>query len=286
MISNLKHFASLCLTPLALISTTPTTAVAAAEPAAVLNLQEVPGIGLVLETIVDGHPARFLFDTGWGVTAVTPAMAKTIGCKPWGRVTGFRAIGERLDSQRCNAATFQLKGCDVRTPEVLVVDVMKFLPPDAASVDGGIGLDLFAGHTVTIESHAHRIVVETDASRDSRIKTAKEVPVRLVRDAQGAALTVDLAVPTAEGDAWMELDTGNAGHTMVAAHVAKLVGLKDDVKGIQPLAIPLASGIVVKDTAVVRDLILDGDIGRGFLDNWDLTIDLSAGKAWLAKAAV
>lgn len=35
----------------------------------------------------------------------------------------------------------------------------------------------------------------------------------------------------------------------------------------------------------MRDLILDGDIGRGVLDHWDLTLDLVNGRGWLAPAA-
>ena len=255
----------------------------AATPEA-LPLQAVPGIGLVVDATVNGHRGRFLFDTGWGVTAVTPTVAAAIGCKPWGRVTGFRAIGERLDSQRCNAATFRIGGFEAQAPEVLVVDLMKYLPPGAAPLSGGIGLDLFAGRTVTIQSHAHRLVLETDASRNARIRTAQEIVVRPVRDVEGAALTVDVAVPTPDGPAWMELDTGNNGPTMIAAHIAKLVGLKSGTDAPQPLVVGLRPGLLVQDQAVVRDLILDGDIGRGFLDHWDLTLDLAQGKAWLAPA--
>jgi len=255
-----------------------------ADSPEVLPLQDVPGVGLTLDATVNGHPGRFLFDTGWGVTAVTPTVAAAIGCKPWGRVTGFRAIGERLDSQRCNAATFQVGAFQAKAPEVLVVYLIKFLPPGTKPVSGGIGLDLFAGRTVTIQSHAHRLVLETSASQEARIKTAQEITVRPVRDAQGAALTVDVAVPTGDGPAWMELDTGNNGPTLIAAHLAHLVGLKAGEKRSQPLTMPLRPGVTVRDEAIVRDLILDGDIGRGFLDHWDLTLDLAQGKGWLAPA--
>ncbi|WP_342627997.1 aspartyl protease family protein [Nguyenibacter vanlangensis] len=257
---------------------------AMADSPDVLPLQEVPGVGLALDVTVDGHLGRFLFDTGWGVSAVTPTVAAIIGCKPWGRVTGFRAIGERLDSQRCNAATFRAGGFQAKAPEVIVVDLMKFLPPGTQPLSGGIGLDLFAGHTVTIQSHLHRLVLETSASREARIKTAQGITVRPVRDAQGAALTVDVAVPTADGPAWMELDTGNNGPTLIAAHVADLVGVKAGEDKPQPLTMPLRPGVTVRDAAIVRDLILDGDIGRGFLDHWDLTLDLAQGKGWLAPA--
>jgi hypothetical protein len=250
----------------------------------VLPLHAIAGVGLVMDAEVDGHPGRFLFDTGWGVTAVTPVVAASIGCRPWGRVTGFRAIGERLDSQRCNAATFKVRGFQARAPEVLVVDLTKLLPPGTQALSGGVGLDLFAGRTLTIQSHARRIVLETQASRDARIKTAHAIAVRQVRDAEGAALTVDVAIPTKLGPAWMELDTGSNGPTLIAAHMANLVGLRAGTQGPQSLSMPIRPGVTLRDKAIVRDLILDGDIGRGFLERWDLTLDLLHGKGWLARA--
>ena len=50
-----------------------------------------------VEAEVAGRKRTFLFDTGEGVTMVSPALAKEIGCDPWGNVTAFRMLGERLD---------------------------------------------------------------------------------------------------------------------------------------------------------------------------------------------
>ncbi len=254
-------------------------------PLAVLPLHDVPGVGMTIDATVNGTPGRFLFDSGWGVTAITPPLAAAVGCKPWGQITGFRAIGERVDSQRCNAVSIRSGAFEVHTPQVLMLDLMKYFPPGTSPLSGGIGLDLFAGRTLTIQLHAQRIVLESGASLAARIRNAREVPVRLVRDAQGAALTVDVDVPTNEGDAWMELDTGNNGPTLIGAHLAGLLGLKTGVDTPQSLKMPLEPGIVVEDKAIVKNLILDGDIGRGFLDHWDLTLDLSGGRAWLSPAA-
>lgn len=54
-------------------------------PAAVFHLEPHPGgtYMMTLRAKVRGHEGRFVFDTGGGVTYISPAFAETIGCKPW-----------------------------------------------------------------------------------------------------------------------------------------------------------------------------------------------------------
>jgi hypothetical protein len=47
----------------------------------------------------------------------------------------------------------------------------------------------------------------------------------------------------------------------------------------------LVGGIpVTGDARVNETLIMDGNIGTRFLINWDLTLDLARGRAWLTPA--
>jgi hypothetical protein len=118
----------------------------------------------------------------------------------------------------------------------------------------------------------------------ARIRTAKEIPARIVRDAEGVALAIDGGVQTPRGTAWMELDTGNGGALVVANHIAPLLGLKPDQKEAQPASFNLGGGIAVSGNTRTRDLIMDGNIGNQFLKNWNLTLDLVQGRVWLAPA--
>lgn len=58
---------------------------------------------------------------------------------------------------------------------------------------------------------------------------------------------MDFAVPTDAGPAWMGLDTGNNGPTMIASHVAALVGLKPAADAPQTFAVALKPGLVLRD---------------------------------------
>lgn len=254
-------------------------------PAAVFATGEAPRQGTLLKAVIGGREGLFLFDTGGGVTIVTPETARRAGCHPWGRLTGFRATGERLDTPRCDDVTLRIGGVPLRASITSVLEINKFVDARAMpTLSGLIALDLFAGRTITIRPLAHEVVLETPLSAAARTRHGRELPIRAVRDVEGVALSIDAQVPTTAGGAWMELDTGNLGPIMVARHLAATIGLGPDEHALQQSRFALGGGTVVEGPARVSDLILDGDIGELTLRHWDLTLDLAADRAWLAPA--
>lgn len=254
------------------------------KPEAIIQLEKIPGAGNALRAVVHGQEGLFLFDTGEGITTVTPTFAKNIGCQPWGQVTGFRMSGERLDLQRCDDVTLNMSKAPFRAPIAGVFDIMALLPDSKVPLAGSIGLDVFADRTITIEPRTNRIIIESTASFAERRKHSINVPARLVRDAEGVALGIDVGVATKAGTAWMELDTGNGGTLVVGKHVATLLGLDPEKKEPQPAHFQLSNGPTVTGDARVRDLIMDGNIGQRFWSGWNITLDLRTGATWIAPA--
>lgn len=244
----------------------------------------LPGGGIGLHAEIAGHSGLFLFDTGGGVTLLTPATAALSGCRLWGQVTGFRATGERMSMPRCDDARLTLGGQTFLAPTAAVLDLQRMMSPDMPTLSGVLALDLFAGRAITIRPLAHELVVETQASLRQRVLGAKEVPVRLVRDAEGLALTVDGAVLTPAGRAWMELDTGNGGPLLVDQHVAAPLGLAAASHDRQEASFDLVGGVPVHSAVRVSNLILDGDIGSDTLSHWNITFDLVGGRTWFRPA--
>jgi len=236
----------------------------------------------VIRAKIDGREGIFLFDSGGGVTNFTPQFAEEIGRKPWGKLVGFRMTGQRIDTARCDDVTLEIAGNSVRLPIIGIFDLMSLVPPGAPKLDGMICLDAFANKTVTIDLTNDRLVMETPESFSERLKVATEEPVRLVRDAQGVALTLDAAVRTANGTAWMELDTGNDGSIVVADWLAGEFALDPGKKEGQPIKVQLANGIKGEGLGRARDIIMDGNLGSHFLRNWIVTLDLQHGRAWFA----
>lgn len=254
---------------------------------AIFHLEPHPG-GTYMMTMrakVRGKEGTFIFDTGGGISYLSPAFAQAIGCKPWGQLSGFVLTGQRLDMKRCDNLMFYIDQNPFPAPITGVFDLMKFMPPNVPGIDGSIGLDVFADRAITLNLAERTLTIESTPSLNARIRQGREVPIRLVREVEGVALAVVVGVVTPEGTAWMEIDSGNGGANVIAAHIAPLLNLKTGIKEPQPAKFNIAGGIPVNGDARVNEtLIMDGNIGTRFLINWNLTLDLARGRAWLAPA--
>jgi hypothetical protein len=242
------------------------------------------GMMPTVDTIVWGNESNFLLDTGGGVTTISPRLAKAMGCTPWGDLVGFRMRGDRLDMQHCDKVDVAVGKQTFNAPQAAVFDINSLAPKDAPPIEGVVALDLFADQAITIEPSASRLTIETPASLKARTKHLFDQPIRIVRDAQGVALTVDLGVPTDKGMLWMEMDTGNDDNAIpISKAAASALGLDPEITTPQPIHVELAPGIVIDGKAhVVDKLIMDGNIPLQYLKAWAITFDLKHGKAWLA----
>ncbi len=256
-------------------------AATAAQPLAVFKLESYRKT-VALHAAVNGHGGLFLLDTAGGITLLSPSFAKAIGCTPWGRLSGFQMMGQRLDGPRCDGIDFQVDGQVLHAPVTLVLDPAPLLAPDAAPVAGSIALDLFAGKTITVDIPGRRLIIESPASLQQRIADAQPLPVLLSREVQGHALAASLGVPTAKGMLWFELDTGNGGTILVSKPYATLFGLDPDADGPQQANFPLAPRLHAQGNAFTPDMILDGNLGMPFLRDKVITLDLQTGRLWIA----
>ena len=138
----------------------------------------------------------FLFDTGGGITQISPEFARKVGCEPWGRITGFQMMGSRFETPRCDDLHLEVGGLPLTVPVAAVYDTMAAFPHEAEPVDGVLALDAFAGQALTLDLGHHQMTVETPESLSERTRTMREGEARLSREAQGAALSVSAAART------------------------------------------------------------------------------------------
>lgn len=261
-------------------------AATASSPVRIIALDRYQEKQLSVVATVAGSPRRFLFDTGEGLTMISPTLARAAGCEPWGNITAFRMLGERLDTKRCDDIAFTIAGRTHRAPSTLVYDLAEIAGREAPPLDGAIGLNLFNGQTITLQFAADRVIVENDATAAKRRQAGSEVPLRIERF-DGAGIDVFVGVRTQKGLAWMTLDSGNAGPTIfVSEAIAPLLKLRPDTREPQAVKATLAPNITFDGMArVFPGMIMDGNIGMQLMRQWDVTLDLKSGRAWLAPAA-
>ncbi len=277
----------LCRNVLALICgllATAPYAAHASETGGSVPLGTFRGMQPTLKVTVAGHEGTFLLDTGGGVTIISPTLAKSVKCDPWGNVVGLRMTGQRMDLPHCDNVSIALGETAYRIPAAVVFDIMSMAGKDAPALDGSLALDIFADKAITIEQAKNHLIVESEASLAARTRHAIEVPIRLVREAEGLALSVVVGVPTSKGMAWMELDTGNdASVVVLSKYIAPLLGVYPASHSSRQIKVALAPGIVLEGSArIIDDLVMDGNIGIPFLRAWNITLDLKHGRAWFA----
>jgi hypothetical protein len=109
--------------------------------------------------------------------------------------------------------------------------------------------------------------------------------MRMVRDIGGHGLTVDLQVPSPMGPLGFELDSGNGGTLLIAKPYAAAFGIDPD-KGPGMGSFAIGHGVTASGFVMPAGITLDGNLGMPFLKDYLVTLDLAAGRAWLARNPV
>lgn len=227
-----------------------------------------------IDVVIDGRPARLLFDTGAGVTSVTPRFAQEIGCAPWGQITAFRMNGDRVSFQRCGHSQVSINGFEAQR-DLFVFDLNAVLPEGLPPIDGIAGLDLFDGETVTLVHGLSALRVESVRSQRRVTRGLRAGRIRLAREASGAGLTVFTPVHTARGDLWLLVDSGNLSGLRLSGSARDALGSVGDIA----VGVDGAAPVEVHPE-IVADLIYDGALNAEFIAAHDLTLDLACQRAW------
>ncbi len=103
-----------------------------------------------------------LFDTGGGLTIVSPQVAKELGCSPSGRIVGFRMGGEKVVTQRCPGQPVFQAGAELPQEKLAVFDLAKMLPPSWPMLDGMVSLKILERVPFTLDLSAGRLVLESE----------------------------------------------------------------------------------------------------------------------------
>ncbi len=245
------------------------------------------GVLPTVDVVLGGELRPFLFDTGAGVTAISVEEAARLRLSPYGRLSGHRMNGDRVDMQRLAKLDVEIGAFHLRHESAAVLDLAALLPADWPPIAGVLSLATFLQQPFTLDLANHTLRLESEASLAALTNSLPKLLARIARPAQGVACDLFVAAQSQQGKVWFEVDSGNTGPTIVAPHAAcqfgwPSVGASTSTPVTQIRTFELIGLGVVTSEVVVKELIYDGNLGRPFLQDHTLTLDLRSGSAWLA----
>jgi hypothetical protein len=200
----------------------PDEAASLKAPRTTIGLQPYEGTLRTTEVSIGGLSKPFAFDTGGGVTIVTPTVAQEIECQPYGLITGFRMNGEKVELERCGPKEITIAGWSV-TVEVAVFDLMSLLPSGWPELGGLVSLHTFEGEVVTLELAENRLMVESKESTAARVVTMHRISSRFARQAGGESLDLFVEAKARQGSIWLVPVPGQTKMTKVTCDSTHLV---------------------------------------------------------------
>ncbi|BCJ37289.1 hypothetical protein Athai_47920 [Actinocatenispora thailandica] len=246
-----------------------------------------------------GETARFLVDTGIGITVVSPTLVERCGLA----ATGHSYTGHRMSGQAVQIPLVELPHLDLggRLLAAGTAGQADLGPADGANgFDGILGLDLLGELPLTIDPFRSTVALGAVSGPTTRHRI--EVPVRPHRDGPAVDLLVELQLPDGTVTE-VEIDTGSAEtildtRFMPACSVDGSETAARTVEGVDQTGHPFVRRFIPIDGAVAlaaapgtalprptvmfQDLALNGLIGTTFLDRYVQTYD--TGRAILTLA--
>jgi hypothetical protein len=235
----------------------------------------------------NGGSARFLVDTGIGITVVNSAFARRHRLDP----TGRHFVGTRMAGDKVTATLMHLPGIELGDEKLsdLVVAVADLGDTDGPhGFDGILGLDLLGNMPLTVDPFHATVCLggEPDTA-------GIQVPVTVERDAESVCLYVDMRLP--DGTVvTAEVDTGS-GSTILDSRYMVSCAVTPDDSGARTVRVVNETGVEVERsfipvpgpisllsapetshrgaTVMFQDISLDGLIGTAFLDRYVQTFD-------------
>ncbi|RNI23903.1 retropepsin-like aspartic protease [Flexivirga caeni] len=255
----------------------------------------------------DGSTARFLVDTGIGITILSPSVVERCQLA----MTGSDYTGHRMSGQAVSVPLVQLPSLELRSDSpsagsggfaVLsgTVGVADFGPSEGAhGFDGILGLDLLGPLRLTVDPFTSVIAL---ARMQHGGPDQIEIPVRLHEDGPAIDLRTNLRLPDGTVTE-VEIDTGSAAtildeRFMVSCEVTDAEPTSRVTEGVDetghhyrrqfipiPGSVSLAAAPATElrqPTVMFQQLALNGLIGTDFLDRYVQTYDTTRGILTLA----
>lgn len=251
--------------------------------------------------------ARFLFDTGIGLTVLTPELARAVKCVAGHDVhTGRRMSGQEVTLPLARLSELAVGSRSWRNVPVGIFDFLPArpaLPAEFSSVGGILSPGAFDGAPFTLDGPGRCLVLEDPGSLVERRARGRALPLRAVREGPSLGLFVDLDLPGPRRAA-VEVDTGSGGVILDTRFMVGL-GLSPGAPGVRtvegsdetghpyvrhfvedagPFRLSGAPAATFRRSpAMFQRIIHDGLVGTTFLLPFTLTFDVEGRRLIVAR---
>lgn len=237
-----------------------------------------------IEVTIEGNNCNFLFDTGGGLTLVSPTIVELLNKKAYGNSVGYRMSGERIDTPLCDSVIINIEGQDFYHQEVGVFDIMTLLPEDFKRVDGLISLKTFENSIIGLDLNKNLLTIENDQTAKVKKANMQLIPSRFANGPSGIELNLFLRITEEDKYWWFLFDTGNIAKTKVNKQVVDAWGLVSDSSTTE-LMHPIHTDIgLIEAPILVDDLIYDGALCFDVISSTEYLISLKDSKVWKTQS--
>jgi len=231
---------------------------------------------------IENKTYNFLFDTGGGITIVSPKIIEDINKSSYGNSIGFRMSGERVESKLCDNLDIKIGGINFSHTNVGVFDIMSLLPKDFKQLDGVISLKTFEHSKISLNLIANKVIIETEESYKEKIKNMHLIQSRFANGPNGSELNIFLGTRAKDHLWWFLFDSGNIAQTKISTSTAKdwaLTFKENEITEIGAYKFEIANDSITAPT-IIDDIIYDGAFSFDFIQQSEFVISFKDKKIW------
>lgn len=245
---------------------------------------------VTVPVLVGGTEAKFVLDSGIGLTLVSSSLATAAGCEPTGATyTGHRMSGQEVTIPLGTLGSLALGGYARKDVAVGIFDIAGL-----EGVEGFLSLDFFRSRPVTVDYPSRGLVLDDADAVAARADSGLAVDVRVAQDAHSTTVFLPLDLPGRRSIS-VEVDMGSdslildealaddLGINLVDASTQRVEGRDETgheyvryftaLQGV--VSVTGAPSICQRDPkAMFQKIIYDGLVGDAFLRNFVVSYDL------------
>ena len=235
-----------------------------------------------IEVEIENETYNFLFDTGGGLTIVSPKVIEKVGRSAYGNFVGFRMSGEQVGWKLSDSLEIEIGGTIFFHNQVGIFDIMSLLPKEFEQIHGLISLKTFEKLIISLNLNENKLILETDRSFKKKIKNMDLIPSRFANGPSGLELNIFLGTKSNNRLWWFLFDSGNIGQAKISENIVKEWELLLEGKESADNLIQLfeVAGDSIEVPIVIDNIIYDGAFNFDLIQQSEFVISLKDEKIW------